>query len=183
MSLDFTDTRIHPIYGLLEDGHLCALFMLEGSWSAPCFCPKGTLGLSTRADSSPPLLEITAEAWRGSDPPFPSFQSHLPYTGTLQSTCTTSSECWRSEAACDKPTQGFPCLILYFCNTTVSRFLPVGTRPVFAEMTAGLMLVLKLWVCFLWGFLTYRCCLEQVTDTSHFFCQQHNIGCPPCSQA
>lgn len=60
MSLDFTDTRIHPIYGPLEDGHLCALFMLEGSWSAPCFCPKGTLGLSTRADSSPPLLEITA---------------------------------------------------------------------------------------------------------------------------
>lgn len=156
--------------------------MLKGSWSAPCFCPKGILGISSRAGSSLPSLEITALAQRGSDPPLTSFQSHLPSTRALQSTCATSSECWSSEAACDSQPRGFSTWFSSSCNITLSRYFLLAIRPVFADLTAGLMLVLKLWFCFPWGFLTYKCCLEQVTNTSHFFCQQHDIGCPPCSQ-
>lgn len=42
------------------------------------------------------------------------------------------------------------------------------------------MLLPELWLCFLWGFSTCRCRVEQAPNTRHLFCHQHQTGCPPC---
>lgn len=101
---------------------------------------------------------------------------HLHSERALQSKCAMSSERWSSEAVgqpANTVVWRISACLSSSCNTTVSRSHLLGTRPVFADLTAGLLIVPKLWLHFLWGFLTFRCCLEQVANTRHLFCQDH----------
>lgn len=178
VSLGFTDTSIHPIYGLHEDTVTSVL----------CLCWKGAEVLLVSVPKA--YLESAQEVvhllpWKSqhkhkgiqTHPSPPSkviFPLQEPYKVQVQQ--ALSAEAVRLPMA-SQP-KGFSTWFSTSCNTTVSKSLLLGTRPVFADLTAGLIL----WFCFPWGVLTYRCCLEQITDTSHFFCQQQDIGCPPCSQ-
>lgn len=150
--MDFTDTSVHHIFELHEDMVTCVL----------CLCWKGAevLLVSVPKAYLESVLELVLHLlpWKSqhkhkraqTHPSPPSkviFLLQEPYKVQVQQALSAEEV----RVPVTSQPRGFSAWFSSSCSTTVSRSLLLGTLPVFADLTAGLMLVLKLFFASLEG--------------------------------